>query len=82
MLRRRNRISAALIALLAVGASPSFASSVFAFGLKIGYTSGQLRAKQGEGEYKVDKGSLSGGSFGLVGRIRLNDFLSLQPEVL
>jgi len=81
---RKNGCIIAAVALccLWAGVPRLAASSRFSFGFKLGYTSGQLRAKQGEGEYKVDKLALGGFSLGLLAQIRLNDFLFLQPEVL
>ena len=81
---RKNKFIAGVLAVCFVlaGARDLAATPGFSFGFKLGYTSGQLRAKQGEGDYKVDKYHLSGGALGLVGQIRLTDFLYFQPEVL
>ena len=48
----------------------------------MGYTSGQLRAQEDEGAFKVDKFALGGFCGGLIANLLLPSFLSLQSELL
>jgi len=52
------------------------------YGLRLGWTSGQLRAVQDEGGFTVDKFAEGGVALGLTANLRLTPFLALQPEIL
>ncbi|MGQ9672055.1 MAG: porin family protein [Candidatus Aminicenantales bacterium] len=52
------------------------------FGMKAGYTSGQLRAQEAEGDFEVEKMALGGFLIGALAEIRLADSLSFQPELI
>jgi hypothetical protein len=51
-------------------------------GLRLGYTSGQLRAEEGGGDFKVEKFSLGGLALGVVLEKEFTSFFSVQPEVM
>ncbi len=50
-------------------------------GIKLGFSSGQLRAEEGEQGFEVEKFSLSGVCAGLLANFDLTKFLCLQPEI-
>ena len=75
------KFSAGALLFVWVGAAVASAAPV-RWGVKLGYSSGQLRAEEDEGEFQVDKFSLGGFCGGLLAEIPLTAFLSLQPELL
>ena len=58
------------------------AEAALKWGVRGGYTSGQLRAEEGDSGFDVEKFALAGISFGLTANIPVTKFFELQPEVL
>ncbi len=52
------------------------------FGIKVGYNQGQLRGQETEPGFQVEKFSLSAFSAGILSVYKINNFLSLQSELL
>jgi len=54
----------------------------FSFGAKAGYNQGQLRGQKTEPGFEVEKMSLGCFSAGLIASWEINQYFSLQPEIL
>jgi len=58
------------------------AEAALKWGFRAGYTSGQLRAEEGDSGFDVEKYALAGMTFGLTANFPVTKFFVLQPEVL
>lgn len=58
------------------------AEGALKWGVRAGYTRGQLRAEEGDSGFDVEKFALAGMAFGLTANIPVTSFFALQPEIL
>jgi len=58
------------------------AKAALKWGIRAGYTSGQLRAEEGDSGFDVEKFALAGMTFGLTANFPVLIFFALQPEIL
>jgi hypothetical protein len=79
---KKQIVSGCLISLvlLSLFSGPPSAAGNVNFGLKLGYNSLQLRAKEGVGSINIERLSLGGACAGLVMNYDLGRFLILQAE--